>query len=247
MNVLEAEGLRKSFGGVAAVDGVSFTVAAGEMLALIGPNGAGKSTCFDLVGGQQRADAGRVRLAGRDITALSARARVRAGLGRTFQIAAPFASMTACENVQLTLHAHAGRIWRLWRPAAAGFRAPALELLAAVEMSGLADRPAGALAYGDLKRLDLALALAGAPAVLLMDEPTAGVAPDARPALMALVRRLAARRGLAVLFTEHDMEVVFGVADRVLVLQRGALIAAGAPAEIRADPAVQAAYLGVAP
>lgn len=245
MSVLRVEALRKSFGGLVAVDGVTFALAAGEMLALIGPNGAGKSTCFALVGGQLRPDSGQVWLAGHDVTRLPVRAR--RGLGRTFQVAATFASMTVLENVQVALQARAGRCWRFWRPAASLLRAEARALLASVEMEALAGRAAGELAYGDLKRLELAMALAGAPALLLMDEPTAGVAPDARLALMALVRHLATERGLAVLFTEHDMDVVFGVADRILVMQRGALIAEGTPEAVRADPAVQAAYLGVPP
>ncbi|CAH2604145.1 branched chain amino acid/phenylalanine ABC transporter ATP binding subunit LivG [Rhodovastum atsumiense] len=244
MTVLAVQGVRKSFGGVRAVDDVSFALAAGEMLALIGPNGAGKSTCFNMVGGQVRPDAGRVRLAGRDITGLPPRRIARLGVGRSFQIAATFASMTVRENVQVALQAHRGATWRFWRPADSLFVAEAETLLAEVGMAEQAGRAAGVLAYGDVKRLELAVALAGAPRLLLMDEPTAGMAPAERAALMALVRRLATERALAVLFTEHDMDVVFGVADRILVLDRGRLIAAGDAATIRADAAVRAVYLG---
>jgi branched-chain amino acid transport system ATP-binding protein len=244
MTVLEAVGLSKAFGGVLALDRVSFSVEAGEMLAMIGPNGAGKSTCFNLLGGQARPDAGRVLLAGRDITGLSPRRLVRLGLARTFQITAVFASMTVRENVQVALQAHHHRSWRLWRAADASFRAAADRLLAQVDMMEAADRAAGVLAYGDLKRVELALALAADPILLLMDEPTAGMAVAERGALMALVRRLADASRLAVLFTEHDMDVVFGVADRVLVLDRGSLIAAGAPDAIRADTRVREVYLG---
>jgi ABC-type branched-subunit amino acid transport system ATPase component len=244
MTVLEAVGLSKAFGGVLALDEVSFAVEAGEMLAMIGPNGAGKSTCFNLLGGQARPDAGRVLLAGRDITGLAPRRLARLGVARTFQITAVFASMTVRENVQVALQARHRRSWRFWRAADASFREAADRLLAQVDMQAAADRAAGVLAYGDLKRVELALALAADPILLLMDEPTAGMAAAERGALMALVRRLADASGLAVLFTEHDMDVVFGVADRVLVLNRGSLIAAGAPDTIRADAQVREVYLG---
>ena len=244
MTVLEVDSLRRAFGGVQAVDGVSFAVGGGEMLAMIGPNGAGKSTCFNLIGGQLRPDAGRVRLCGDDITATPPQQLARLGVGRTFQITAVFASMTVCENVQVALQARHRRSWRLWQEADGVFRDAAMDLLAQVELDAQAGQAAGVLAYGDRKRLELAVALAGTPRLLLMDEPTAGVAPRAGRALMTLVRCLAAGRGLAVLFTEHDMDVVFGVADRILVLDRGRLIAAGNAAAIRADARVRAVYLG---
>lgn len=244
MTVLAAEGLRKSFGGHAAVDGVSFAVGPGEMLALIGPNGAGKTTCFNMVGGQLRPDAGSVRLAGREIGGLRPRSVCRLGVGRTFQITATFASMTARENVQVAVMAHRRRTWRWWRPAS-GLEAQASEaLLDQVGLAAQAGRAAGVLAYGDLKRLELAMALAAEPLLLLMDEPTAGMAAGERVALMRLVRGIATERRLAVLFTEHDMDVVFGVSDRIAVLARGALIASGDPEAIRADPQVRAIYLG---
>ena len=244
-DVLEAEGLEKSFGGVRAVRGVSFRVAAGTVVALIGPNGAGKSTCFNMLGGQIRPDRGRVLLAGKEIGGLPARAVWRRGVGRTFQVTATWASMTVAENVQVALTARAGGTWNPWRPARRAHRAEALAVLDQVGLRAEAERAAGLLAYGDAKRLELAIALAGAPRLLLMDEPTAGMAPGERRALMALVRRLASEGGVAVLFTEHDMDVVFGgTADRVLVLHRGALLAEGAPDQVRADPAVRAVYLG---
>ena len=244
MTVLAVHGLSKSFGGVAAVRGVGFCVAAGEMLALIGPNGAGKSTCFNMVGGQLRPDAGSVTLDGHPITGLAPRAIWRRGVGRTFQVTATFASMTVRENVQLALIAAAGQTARFWRPARTLFMPEAAALLAQVGLRCQGTRAAGVLAYGDLKRLELALALANNPRLLLMDEPTAGMAPAERTALMALTRRLAAERGLAVLFTEHDMDVVFTVSDRILVLDRGALIAEGPPAAIRANARVRDVYLG---
>ncbi len=244
MTILAVTGLSKSFGGVAAVQDVAFAVAAGEMLALIGPNGAGKSTCFNMVGGQLRPDAGAVTLDGRPITGLSPRAVWRRGVGRTFQITATFASMTVQENVQMALLSAAGQIATWWRPARTRFAAEARALLDQVGLAAQAERGAGVLAYGDLKRLELAVALSNAPRLLLMDEPTAGMAPAERTALMALTRRLASERGLAVLFTEHDMDVVFGTSDRILVLNRGVLIAEGPPAAIRNDPRVRAVYLG---
>jgi len=244
MIVLDVAGLSKRFGGVRAVEAVSFQVAAGEMLALIGPNGAGKSTCFNMLNGQIPPDAGRVTLGGRTITGLSPRRIWRMGVGRTFQITATFASMTVRENVQVALLAHHHRIWRFVRPAAAWFADEADVLLTQVGMQDQANRAAGVLAYGDLKRLELAVALSNAPSLLLMDEPTAGMAPAERVALMQLTRTLASARGMAVLFTEHDMDVVFGVADRILVLNRGQLIAEGDGPAIRANPAVREVYLG---
>ncbi|MEN0077394.1 MAG: ABC transporter ATP-binding protein [Paracraurococcus sp.] len=244
MATLEAEGLRKSFGGVQAVRDVSFAVAPGEMLALIGPNGAGKSTCFNMLNGQLRPDAGRVRLRGQDITGLAPRKVWRLGVGRTFQVTATFGSMTVLENVQMALLSHHRRLGQLWRPVAAMDRATALALLERLGIAAQAGRPCGILAYGDLKRVELAIALANDPALLLMDEPTAGMAPQERVALMALTAGIARERRIAVLFTEHDMDVVFAHADRILVLDRGAPIAEGPPAAVRADPRVREVYLG---
>jgi branched-chain amino acid transport system ATP-binding protein len=242
--VLEVEGVGKAFGGVRAVSEVSFAVRPGEMLALIGPNGAGKSTLFNMLNGQLRPDAGRVRLAGRDITGLAPRQVWRLGVGRTFQITATFGSMTVRENVQTALLSHRRRLTGLWRPAAAQEGEAADALLARLGMADQAERPCGILAYGDLKRVELAVALANAPRLLLMDEPTAGMAPQERVGLMALTATIAREGGIAVLFTEHDMDVVFAHADRVLVLDRGRLIAEGAPAAVRADPKVREVYLG---
>ena len=244
MSLLQVEGLRKSFDGLAAVAGVSFRLEPGELLALIGPNGAGKSTCFNLLNGQLRPDAGRVLLNGADITGKPPRQIWRLGVGRSFQVAAVFPSMTVRENVQVALIAHAGQSWRFGRLAGGYFQAEAGALLALVGMADQGQRAAGVLAYGDLKRLELSIALAGNPRLLLMDEPTAGMAPAERGAMMTLVRRLAKDRGMAVLFTEHDMEMVFTHSDRILVLDRGQLIAEGDAASVRADKRVRAVYLG---
>jgi branched-chain amino acid transport system ATP-binding protein len=241
---LQVQGLRKAFGGVQAVADVSFAVASGQMLALIGPNGAGKSTCFNMLNGQLKPDGGRVRLGGRDIVGMRPRAIWRLGVGRTFQITATFASLTVRENVQMALYSHAGRLRSLLQRFGAALGADADSLLDQVGMLDQADRVCGVLAYGDLKRVELAMALANQPRLLLMDEPTAGMAPRERIALMELAARLARARNIAVLFTEHDMDVVFGQADRIIVLDRGRLIAEGTPQQVRTNDAVRAVYLG---
>jgi branched-chain amino acid transport system ATP-binding protein len=244
--VLAAEQLAKRFGGVRAVDGVSLDLAAGEVLAMIGPNGAGKSTCFNLLNGQERADAGRVYLDGRAITGLPPRKVWRLGIARTFQVAAVFASMSVAETVQIALLSRDRQLWRLWRRANRYRRQEARALLARVGMDWATERTCGTLAYGDVKRVELAIALANDPSVLLMDEPTAGMAPAERGQLMALTREIAQAREMAVLFTEHDMDVVFGQADRVLVLHQGRVLAGGTPAEVRRDAEVRRVYLGEA-
>jgi branched-chain amino acid transport system ATP-binding protein len=243
--LLQVNGLRKAFGGVTAVDDVSFTLARGELLALIGPNGAGKSTCFNLLNGQLRPDAGRIRLDGEEITRLPPHKVWQRGVGRTFQVAATYGSMSVRENVQMVLQSRARRLYAFWPRAADLFSEEAMQLLAQVGMADQAQRPCGLLAYGDVKRVELAMALANDPRLLLMDEPTAGMAPKERSELMALTAHLASERDMGVLFTEHSMDVVFAFASRMLVLARGRLIAQGAPAEVRENPEVQAVYLGM--
>ncbi|MBX9963933.1 MAG: ABC transporter ATP-binding protein [Burkholderiales bacterium] len=244
MTLLTIDNIEKRYGGVHAVAGVSFSVAAGERVALIGPNGAGKTTCFNMIGGQIRPDAGRVGLNGEDVTGLPSRKLFRKGVGRTFQIAATFGSMTVLENVQLALLSHERKALRLLGEATSAAKDEAHELLAAVGLESQSDRPCDQLAYGDVKRLELAMALANAPRLLLMDEPTAGMAPRERHELMALVSRISAQRDLSVLFTEHDMDVVFGHADRIVVLDCGRLVAQGTQEEVRVDPEVKRIYLG---
>jgi branched-chain amino acid transport system ATP-binding protein len=243
-SILQVSDLAKAFDGVRAVDGVTFDVAAGELVALIGPNGAGKTTCFNLVNGQLKPDAGAIRLAGRHIEGESPQVIAGLGVGRTFQVAATFASMTVRENVVLALLAHAGKHGAMFSGSPSQFDEQADALLARVGCLELADTHCATLAYGNAKRVELALALAGEPKLLLMDEPTAGMAQNSRGKLMRLASALAKRDRIAVLFTEHDMDVVFGFADRVIVLDRGQIIAQGTPDVIRADPRVQAVYLG---
>lgn len=244
MSLLVVERLCKAFGGVVAVDHVSLSLQAGERLALIGPNGAGKSTLFAMIGGQRRPDSGRVQFDGRNITGVSAHRLWRLGIGRTFQIAAVFGSMSVLENVQMARLVAEGRLFDPFGSTKRIGHDDAARLLATVGLESWAATPAGRLAYGDIKRLELAIAFANTPKLLLMDEPTAGMAPDSRHALMDLVSTRAEATGTAILFTEHDMDVVFGHADRVLVLAGGQLIAEGTPDAIRGDAEVQALYLG---
>jgi len=242
--LLSVEGLSKSYGGVHAVRGVSFALNAGEILALIGPNGAGKSTCFDMLNGQTIPDAGRITLLGQNTAGRRPREIWRLGVGRTFQITATFPTMTVRENVQVALLSYGGKLFNLIASTPRYARQEAGRLLELVGMGGYVERPCGELAYGDLKRLELAVALANQPSLLLMDEPTAGMAPRERIELMRLTAQIAREQGIGVLFTEHDMDVVFEHANRILVLNRGSLIAEGSPEHVRRNPQVRAIYLG---
>jgi branched-chain amino acid transport system ATP-binding protein len=244
MSALEVRGLSKAYGGVQAVRGVSFAVDAGEVVALIGPNGAGKTTCFNMLNGQLRPDSGEIALAGRSVVGLRPHQVWRLGVGRTFQVTATFSSMTVRENVQVALLSHHRRLFSLGKPARRFRVEEADALLARVGMLQQAGRPCAVLAYGDLKRVELAVALANRPRLLLMDEPTAGMAPTERQVLMQLAAALARSERIAVLFTAHDMEVVFNFASRIIVLHGGEVIAAGAPSDVRADPRVREVYLG---
>ncbi len=243
-SILAVHNLSKAFGGVHAIDGVSFDLREGEFLAMIGPNGAGKSTCFNMINGQLTPDAGDIRFAERSIVGLKPREIWRLGVGRTFQVAATFGSMTVIENVQLALVSHYGEIFRFTADFGSRHRERAIELLGQVGMAEAADRACKELAYGDVKRVELAIALANEPRLLLMDEPTAGMAPRERNELIALVKQLVIERKISVLFTEHSMDVVFAFADRILVLARGVLIADGNAAAIRDNRQVQEVYLG---
>lgn len=244
MSLLAVRDLKKAFGGNIAVDGVNFDLKAGELLALIGPNGAGKTTTFNMVNGQLRPTGGSIKLNGVELVGRPPRDIAHSGVGRTFQIAATFASLTVVENVQMALIAHERKVYSFWKPAASYHRDRAMALLAQVGMDSQADRPCSELAYGDVKRVELAMGLANDPKLLLMDEPTAGMAPKERNELMALTKKLVVDRNMAVLFTEHSMDVVFAYADRMIVLARGRLIAEGSAEDIRNHPKVQEVYFG---
>ncbi|TAK82765.1 MAG: ABC transporter ATP-binding protein [Betaproteobacteria bacterium] len=244
MSVLSVRGLSKAYGGVQAVHNVSFRVEGGEVVAMIGPNGAGKSTCFNMLNGQLAPDAGEIKLGEASLVGLAPHRIWRLGVGRTFQITATFGSMSVRENVQMALLSHHRRLASILSSAPRCCVDEADALLERVGMRSQAGRPCAVLAYGDLKRVELALALAHRPRLLLMDEPTAGMAPGERGELMQLAAVLARDDRLAVLFTEHDMDVVFGYASRVIVLHMGEIIASGTPDEVRADPRVREVYLG---
>lgn len=244
MSSLAVRNISKAYGGVQAVRNVSFIVAPGELVAMIGPNGAGKTTCFNMLNGQLAPDSGEILLGETSVVGLPPHRIWRLGVGRTFQVTATFGSMSVRENVQVALLSHHRKLRSVLTLAPRLFVEEAESLLDRVGMREQADRPCAVLAYGDLKRVELAVALANRPRLLLMDEPTAGMAPAERGALMQLAATLARSEHLAVLFTEHDMGMVFGYASRVIVLHQGELIAAGTPAEVRADAKVREVYLG---
>ncbi len=242
--MLKIQNLSVSYHDHRVLHDVSFDVKNGEVLVLIGPNGAGKSTTFNMVNGQLPADVGSILLNGQELVGRKPRDIWRMGVGRTFQIAETFASLTVVENVQMALISSDSRLFSMWRKAADHKRDEALALLDQVGMKSQADRPCSVLAYGDVKRVELAIAMANSPKLLLMDEPTAGMAPKERNELMALTKQLVIDRNMAVLFTEHSMDVVFAYADRMIVLARGRLIAEGKPLELRDHPKVQEVYFG---
>ena len=242
--MLEVDALTKSFSGFTAVDKVSLQVAKGEVHAVIGPNGAGKSTLFNLITGHLPTDSGQVRFEGQPITGLPPHAIVRRGVGRSFQLISVFQRLSVAENVQIAVLAKDR--WELcfWRPVGRRGLGEVDALLETVGLANEADTVAGELSYGKQKQLELALALAGEPRILLLDEPTAGMSPRETQDSIALIGRVIEERGVTLLFTEHDMNVVFGIATRISVLHRGAIIASGAPEEVRANEAVQEVYLG---
>ena len=242
--MLQVENLAKRFGGIVATDNISLDVAQGELHAIIGPNGAGKTTLIAQLSGQLRADSGRIRFAGDDITALPPYKRSLLGLARSFQITSLFLDLSVLDNVALAVQAHAGHSFHFWRDARKdeALRAPAR---AALERAGLADRadwPAAALSHGEHRQLELAMALAGQPRMLLLDEPMAGLGPEESARMVSMLRAL--KSELTILLVEHDMEAVFALADRITVLVYGRVIASGAPDDIRANAKVREAYLG---
>lgn len=240
--VLQVRGLVRHFGGVKAVDSVDFSVDSGQCVALIGPNGAGKSTCFACIAGQQEPTAGEVLWQGASLRGLSPRQRLARGVARTFQVAQIFEALSVLDNLRLALQSGQGR-WSPWQRLSDCHGTEALALLTQAGLQAHADRDAASLPYGAKKRLELALALAGRPQLLLLDEPAAGLAGQEREDLMRWVRQLV-DQGLTVLYTEHNMDAVAGFADRVLVLIEGRLAAQGRFEDIARDPQVQARYLG---
>ena len=242
--MLKVEGLLKYFAGIKAVDGVSFEVDRGECVALIGPNGAGKSSCFACIAGQYRATAGSIAWAGKSLDKLSPASRLRHGVARTFQVAQVFEALTVLQNVQLAMQAgRAPQRVSAFKSLDRQERQAAAELLEKTGLQALAGHEVLSLPYGAKKRLELAIALAASPGLLLLDEPAAGLAEEERGQLMQLVKQLA-RGGMAVLYTEHNMDAVAAVADRVLVLIEGKLAAQGTFAEISRDAVVRSRYLG---
>ena len=242
--LLSTDSLVKRFGGLAATDGLSLSVAEGELHALIGPNGAGKTTLIGQLSGELTPDSGSILFDGRDVTRLPVHKRARRGLARSFQITSIFPSFTALDNVALAVQAHAGHSFRFWRDAARDRRLtdPARAVLERVGLGARADTCADALAHGEKRQLELAMALATGPRLLLLDEPMAGMGPEDSARMVELLQEL--KGGVTILLVEHDMDAVFALADRITVLVRGKDLASGTPAEIRNDPAVREAYLG---
>jgi len=244
--ILKIQNLHKAFGGLRAVVDVSFQLEAGQLIAMIGPNGAGKSTCFNLINGQLNPDQGSIFIMGQKVNGEKPRDVWKLGVGRTFQITSTFPSMTVLENVQMSLLSHNRRTKSLLTNVSRLYVAEAMALIDLVGIADQAHRPCGVLAYGDLKRVELAVALANQPKLLLMDEPTAGMGPAERQGLMKLTESIVHTREMGVLFTEHDMKVVFDYANRVIVLNRGKMIAAGPPDEVQKNNEVKKIYLGTA-
>jgi branched-chain amino acid transport system ATP-binding protein len=242
--LLQVTGLSKRFGGIVASDAITLDVPAGELHAVIGPNGAGKTTLVSQLSGQLISDAGQVRFAGEDVTALPMFRRSALGLARSFQITSLFLDFTALDNVALAVQARAGHSFRFWRDARrdSELREPARAALERVGLGNKADVLASALSHGEHRQLEIAMALAGRPRMLLLDEPMAGMGAEESARMVRLLHEL--KRELTILLIEHDMEAVFALADRITVLVYGRVIATGLPADIRANAQVRDAYLG---
>ena len=245
--LLQLSAVHKQFGGVRASDGVDLVVPEGAIAGLIGPNGSGKTTLFNLITGSQRPDGGQIRFAGRDITGLGPAPLARLGLLRTFQQAAVYAGMTCLQCLLVSPRRSAESLASLWRPAGDADRQRALALLERVGLAGQAEQLAGELSYGQRKLLELAMALMGQPRLLLLDEPTAGVSPALIPELVDHLRHAHAERGVTLLIIEHNVPVLMDLAEQIVCLARGRVLASGTPAKVRADERVIEAYLGAAP
>jgi branched-chain amino acid transport system ATP-binding protein len=242
--VLEVVGVSKAFDGFVAISHVSFALRPGTITAIIGPNGAGKSTLFNLITGSYIPDSGEVVFDGVKITKLPPHRLSRMGLGRSFQRTNVFVKLSVLENVQAALIARHGAGRRLFVASRDLWRNETQQILAATGLSDCADELAGALSYGDQKQLELGIALAVEPTLLLLDEPTAGMSATETRAAIALIEKIVRGRAITLLFTEHDMDAVFSIAERIIVLHQGKVIADGAPAQIRSDPEVRRVYLG---
>jgi branched-chain amino acid transport system ATP-binding protein len=242
--ILAVQGLRKTFGALAATDGVSLEVHEGETHAIIGPNGAGKTTLIGQLAGNLRPDSGRIRFAGEDVTHLSAPQRARMGFARSFQITSVYRDFTALDNVALAVQAHDGHSFRFWKPAREehALREPARRVLEDVGLGARAEVLAANLAHGEQRQLEVAMALATRPRLLLLDEPVAGMGLEESQRMVQFLAALKGKRTL--ILVEHDMDAVFTLADRISVLVYGRIIASGTPDEVRANPEVRRAYLG---
>ena len=251
MALLTTHNLTIRFGGHVAVDGVSCTFQPGTLTAIVGPNGAGKTTYFNLISGQLKASSGTVTLNGKDLTGLSASARTRAGLGRAFQLTNLFPNLTVLENVRVAVqatrdgaHRHGLNLWSVWSDHVA-LTNRAKEILESVALIDKADNAVASLPHGDQRKLEVAMLMALESQVFMFDEPTAGMSADEVPAVLNLIRQLRQDKSKTILLVEHKMDVVRELADRIIVLHNGALVADGEPAEVIASPIVQGAYLGV--
>jgi len=247
--VLEVTNLHKSYAALKVLKGLNFNVAEKETFAIIGPNGAGKTTLFKVLTGEVPCNGGQIKFRGTDITHQQAFRRVHSGFGRTFQVARVFPSLTVAENVIVAVEARlraenvrSGK-WYHWRPAAE-VRDEALHLVADLGLANEAEREARYLSHGDKKRLEFAIMLGGRPSILMLDEPTAGMSPTERVAITDLIRRIKSERGVTVLMTEHDMDVIFNLSDRLMVMNYGEILAVGSPKEVRANKTVRDVYLG---
>jgi branched-chain amino acid transport system ATP-binding protein len=242
--LLQVENLSKRFGGIVASDNVTLTVSSGELHAIIGPNGAGKTTLIGQLSGELRPDAGHIRFGGADITGTPAWQRSMRGLARSFQITSLFLDLTVLDNVALAVQAHAGHSFHFWRNARRDphLREPARAVLARVGLGARQDALVSRLSHGEHRQLEIAIALATRPRMLLLDEPMAGMGPEESARLVTTLAKL--KQDYAILLIEHDMEAVFALADRISVLVYGRIIASGQPEEIRNDAEVKRAYLG---
>jgi branched-chain amino acid transport system ATP-binding protein len=242
--MLAVQNLKKSFDGFIATNGVSFSIQKGELASIIGPNGAGKTTLFNLITGHIPLDEGRLTFKGMDITHMRPYKICRLGMGRSFQRTNIFPRLTVFQNIQAALLAHKGKSLTFFKAVDSFFREESLQILSRVGLKDLADTISGSLSYGFQKQLELGIALASEPELLLLDEPTAGMSAQETRQTIDLIGRITREKGLTLLFTEHDMEVVFSISQRILVLHQGRLIAEGPPEQVRNNPEVQKVYLG---